>query len=345
MADPPCSDIDTRTCSDGLSRSSSQYHFAKIPYFDDNFEHSNASPSILPSSSNFSESDSFYGWQEIEKQINGNLEDLTEHFRNRRTTEPPHYSYSEDNDGFPAIKVHVNGDGQTPLVKNRGSISSPLKDDNEVKEDIPSGIMPLNKGQEPISASVMKGKESTNSIKYPDNASLEKFSLTHHIAKDSFGTRSLNFARSKSCKADIIIDSASPWLKVMEYSDNTPSVGSEKESEGCGRKICTLNFGSSVERLSTKDWQSTPENALDMEIDKPDRKFSTGEDGIRSTPDMREKAELPTDQEITVKPVSSIFHFHIIIYFNSVLSMVFRHPFMCIFIWVRHSRISIDTTL
>ncbi|KAI3461965.1 hypothetical protein Pfo_018628 [Paulownia fortunei] len=329
LADPYSSDVDTRACSGGHSRNSSGDHFVKVPYFDENFVQGYASPRILLSSSNSSESDSYNGWEETEKQSNGTSEDLcrevhcieTENLSNREAIESK-YSSSEDNAEFPAVKVHENGDGQDmesaspPLVKDQGFMSSPLKDDNEVKEDLPSGIMTSKEGQQLISASVMEGKESNSpmfkkerdfsAIQYLDIASLENLSLTHHLAKDSFGTRSLKLTKSKSCKASIITDSASPWFKMVEYSDSTPAVGSENEYERCRRKIYTLNFGSSVKRLSRKDCQCPPENALDVEVDTSAVKLSTDERGISSTPDTREKTELPSEQEVTIKPENEI---------------------------------------
>ncbi|KAL2520436.1 ATP binding microtubule motor family protein [Forsythia ovata] len=66
VADPQSLDLDIR--SDAHSRTSSDYHFAQVPYFEENFR--NISPGLVISSSNFSESDSFQGWEEMEKQSN-----------------------------------------------------------------------------------------------------------------------------------------------------------------------------------------------------------------------------------------------------------------------------------
>ncbi|KAL8474946.1 hypothetical protein ACS0TY_031388 [Phlomoides rotata] len=200
---------------DELSRNSSRYHNAKIPYFDENSDQHNASPNNLPSSSSYSESDSFYGLQEIEKLIRGNLEDLcsevgrleAEQSRNRETPEPI-LSYSEDKGEFPAIKVHVKDD------------------DNEENENILSGSTESKEGQELTSASLEQGTESTSlmlaeesSIQYPDNAS-----LTDNRAEDSFGNRRFKVARSISSGAGTTFaDSASPW-----YCQNTPYNGSVK---------------------------------------------------------------------------------------------------------------------
>ncbi|KAK6118435.1 hypothetical protein DH2020_047852 [Rehmannia glutinosa] len=295
-----------RTFSNGHSRSSTEDH-VKVPFFDENFAHNYASPRILLSSSNSSGRDSFIGWGEIEKQSNGTSEDLIREVHciemdesNNREPIEINYSSFEENHNFPTFKAHGNGvcrdlDSASPLlVKDQEFTSAHLMDDNAVNESKENTVS--------ISP-ILETERDFSTIQYLDIASLEK---THHLAKDSFGARSLNFTRSNSCRASITSDSASPWLKTLEYGETTPDVGSEKESEGCGEKICTLNFGASVERLSRKDCQSPPENAPDIEIDTPAVKFSTDEDGISSTSDMREKAELPSEQEITITPEKEI---------------------------------------
>ncbi|KAL0282580.1 UNVERIFIED_CONTAM: Kinesin-like protein KIN-7G [Sesamum angustifolium] len=147
-----------------------------------------------------------------------------------------------------------------------------------------------------------KEEKDFSSIRYLDIASPENISMTHHLAKDSFGSRSLNFDRSRSCKASNITISASPWLKMMEYSGNTSSFGSERESEaGGGGKIYTLNFSTCVKNLSRTDFQFPGEDAPDIEIDTPGVKISTVEDGGGSSSDLIEKAELATEQETTIK--------------------------------------------
>ncbi|KAK4411588.1 Kinesin-like protein KIN-7F [Sesamum angolense] len=198
-----------------------------------------------------------------------------------------------------------------PAVKDLGFTLSP-KDDNEGREDTASGVVTSKEVEELISASIIADNESIStilkeekdfsSIRYLDIASPENISMTHHLAKDSFGSRSLNFDRSRSCKASNVTISASPWLKMMEYSGNTSSFGSERESEaGGGGKIYTLNFSTCVKNLSRTDFQFPGEDAPDIEIDTPGVKISTVEDGGGSSSDLIEKAELATEQETTIK--------------------------------------------
>ncbi|KAL0395544.1 UNVERIFIED_CONTAM: Kinesin-like protein KIN-7H [Sesamum calycinum] len=319
--DPQFFDVDIKAYSHGYSRSSSEDRFVKVPYFDENFLNNTVSPRILMSSSNSSETDPYHVWEEIEKQSNGvfekkvhciETEDLS--YRGAIGT---NYASSEDNAEFPALKVHINRAEQymelasNPAVKDLGFTLS-LKDDNEGREDTASGVVTSKEVEELISASIIADNESIStilkeekdfsSIRYLDIASPENISMTHHLAKDSFGSRSLNFDRSRSCKASNVTISASPWLKMMEYSGNTSSFGSERESEaGGGGKIYTLNFSNCVKNLSRTDFQFPGEDAPDIEIDTPGVKISTVEDGGGSSSDLIEKAELATEQETTIK--------------------------------------------
>lgn len=323
LADPLSLDVDTRTCSDGHSRISSEGHIVKVPYFDENCVDSNACPRIL--TSNFSESYSYHCWEEIEKQSNGTSEDLckevrcieTEELSNKVATESNSLC-SEENTGFPEIKVYVNGDAQTmespstPFENDGVFKSSPLKTDIEMKEDIRSRIVPSKEDQGQFPASLKEDKESLpplckkerefSSIQSLDIQSLN-ISLTHELDKDSSVTRSSKLTKSRSCKASIAVP-ASPWFKMMDYSENTSSFGSERGSVGCGKKGSPLSFSPNMQSLSRKDSQSSPGNAFDIEIDTPNEKFPTAES---STTEMKEKTELPT-QHIHIKnQVSYVF--------------------------------------
>ncbi|KAH6808245.1 hypothetical protein C2S51_029353 [Perilla frutescens var. frutescens] len=278
------SDADT---SEGFSRSNSGYRSVKVLYLD--FEQSNASPITLASGPTCSESDLFYGWHEIDKQSNLNLEDLCrevncpdkEHGRHRETT--TNYSYFQNTTRFPACKVRVNGNQQFSSAKDQESSS--------LKEEIPSRIMPSKEGQESISETVIKGAK----IEFPANASFLKNYLMQDQAKIPFVNRNLNLARSQSWSSSPVSNSSSPWFKMIDY---TPSVVSEKECESCGRKLCVLNSGSGMERSSPKESRSPHEDTLDMETATPaGGDTPSAEDCTSSTPDTKEKADPPTEQE------------------------------------------------
>lgn len=195
--DPRYSDVDT---CDELSRSNSGYRAVKVVYLD--LEHSNASPNILLGAPSFSESDLFHGWHEIDKNSNANLEDVCrevncpdkEYCGGRHRDTATNYSYFQKNARVPANRVYVNGMEPSALVKDQELMPSSLKEDNEVKEEIPS-----DEGQEP---------STTPTIQFPDNASLLETSLPHdHQAKTSFVSRGLNLARSQSWDSSLVLES------------------------------------------------------------------------------------------------------------------------------------------
>ncbi|KAG8383413.1 hypothetical protein BUALT_Bualt04G0010200 [Buddleja alternifolia] len=136
--------------------------------------------------------------------------------------------------------------------------------------------------------------------------SLEKLSLAHDQDSNSSRAENLKLTKSRSCKASMTGDSVSPWFKMIDFSENTPSFGTERESVSFERKISPLSFSSNVQLLSRKDSQSSRGNALDIEIDTPNVKFASAEDSISSTADTREKAELPIEQEAIKNPLKEI---------------------------------------
>ncbi|MFX9844535.1 DUF3490 domain-containing protein, partial [Acinetobacter baumannii] len=197
-----------------------------------------------------------------------------------------------------------------PSEKDQEFLSSALKNDDEMKEATVSGRV-LEEDQELISTSLKedmrgltlpprdKDKELT-SIHILDMPSLEKISSTRDPVKDSPATRSLKFAKSRSCHASIFSGSASPWYLMTDYSENTSSFGSERESVGFERKISP--FVSNKQSLSRKSSPFSPENALDVEIDTLNVKSSPPEDVISSNDETKERAELPTEQEMVKSP-------------------------------------------
>ncbi|GER47552.1 kinesin motor family protein [Striga asiatica] len=92
------------------------------------------------------------------------------------------------------------------------------------------------------------------------------FSTIQYLNKDSCGGKSLNLARSSSCRVSVTSDSSSLWLKSEEYGgDTTPAVGLERNTR----------------------------------MDSSDEKFVAGEDGIiSSNRDLSEKTELQSGEEI-----------------------------------------------
>ncbi|KAL0344318.1 UNVERIFIED_CONTAM: Kinesin-like protein KIN-7H [Sesamum angustifolium] len=330
LADPiPHSlDVDTRRYSDGHSTTSSQDQIVRVPYFVEDFVQSNVSPRVLINSSNFSESYSYHGWEEIEKQSSGNSEDLcrevrcieTEDLSNKGAIESSFIS-PEENTEFPEVKVYVKEHRQTtespstPLEIDQGFKSSQLKDDSEMKEGTGTGVVTSKEDQELILVPLEEVKESLpspcekekelSSIHYLDTRALENLSLRHELDQDSSVIRRLKLSKSRSCKASIA-NSASPRFKIKDFGENTSSFGSERESVCFERKLSPLSFSPEVQSLSRNYSPSSPGNALDIEIDTPNMKFATTEDVTGSTTDMKEKAEFPTEHVFITDPSKEI---------------------------------------
>ncbi|KZV35718.1 hypothetical protein F511_36765 [Dorcoceras hygrometricum] len=304
-ADPYSLDVDTRTCSDGHSRSSSEDHFPKVPYFDNNFVPGNMSPRILERSSNFSESDSCHAWDEVDKQSNGTSEYLYKEVHSIDAEDLCNkgilYSSSGENTAFSAVRVAMIRDGQdlefesSPLTKEQVFCTPHLKSDNEMKLVTGFRVTNIKTDEELISPSTSKDKK----LDFVDMASIEKLCLTRDSAQDSSSPRSLKLIKSQSCRASVITDSSSPWLKIIDYSEKSPFSGSYREYKGFGVKISPLNFSPSVQTLQTKDSESSPENAFDIEIDTKNVKFLNADDVSGSINDMKQEDLLQDEQEMS----------------------------------------------
>ncbi|CAI9754221.1 unnamed protein product [Fraxinus pennsylvanica] len=328
--DPRSLDIDIG--SDDHSRTCSDDHSAKVPYFEENFVDSNISPRVIKSSSNFSVSDAFQGWEEMEKQSNEPSEDLCKEVRcieieksiNKGAVE----SFclpSEENIRFPALRISRNSDGLEPEPES--VLTTPAKDEelmsSQLKEDIQmnrgSDHLPSLEDKEPVLASLEEDKESVSSSFKEERELnclpfLEVSSLTHDLAKDSSGSGGLKLTKSRSCKPSIITDSSSSWFKMIQYCENTPPDGSEREytsrPEGFERKISPLNFGSNSQWSSPEDPRSSAKNAFDFDIDLSKGKVYTAEDvSVNDTchTEIREKAEFPIEKELAEIPTEKEF--------------------------------------
>ncbi|KAK6150556.1 hypothetical protein DH2020_015488 [Rehmannia glutinosa] len=243
LADPHSLDVDTRTCSDGHSRTSSEDHIVK----------------------------------EIEKQSSGTSEDLCREVRcieaeessEKRAKESNHLC-SEENSSMPEVEVYVNGN-----VRDLESPLTPLKNDSEMKDDIVSHVVSSNGDQ-------------------------EKELLLHPLY--SSVARSLKFSKSRSCKASIA-DLGSPWFKTIDFSENASSFGSERESVGFERKLSPLSFNTDMQSLSRKDSQSSPRNALDIEIDSPNVKFATDDDDSNENDPKVDESPKKNVKDVGLDPI------------------------------------------
>lgn len=145
LSDTPSIDADVRTCSDGHSRSSSEDQIIRVPEFEENFLHKSSSPRLLAGSSNYSESDSCEGWDEIEKQSNGTSEDLFKEVHCIETEESSvkgkqesNFPSPEESSRFPAEMTAEYGDRANketispPADDHRRSVPPSLKEDGEL---------------------------------------------------------------------------------------------------------------------------------------------------------------------------------------------------------------------
>lgn len=317
-ADPDSLDVENSTFSDGNSNTSSEDHFAQVPYIDESFVHSsNAATRIL--TSNLSESYSYNGWDEIEKQSNGTSEDLCREVRCVETEESSTKGAKEPD----FLQEHVNVEEQTmkspstPSEKDQFFMSPPSRNEAEVIEYSGSAIIPSTDNEELTPAPLMEDKDSFptlynkerefSSSHFRDIPSLENLSSRRELDFSSSVTRRLRLTKSRSCKASIA-DSASPFLKMIDFSS---SFGSERESESVAfeRKLSPSSFSPNLHSLSRKDSHSSPGNALDIEIDTPNVKFATADDGavISTSTDVTEKIELPIEHIYIKNPVSCVF--------------------------------------
>ncbi|GFP83257.1 kinesin-like protein nack1 [Phtheirospermum japonicum] len=267
-------DVDTRAFSGGHSPTSSTGHIVKVPYFDENFAHSNTSPRIL--TSNSSERYSYHGWEEIDKQSNGIPEDLCREVRCIETVESSETGTTEFNNPlFPDVEVYENGHGRklespfsATLEKDQVFKTTPSNNDNEIREE---------RGKEPLSSTPcdQKKEKENSSTRFLNVPSLENRS----------STQSFILTRSRSCKASIT-DSCSPWLKTIDFSE------SRSESVGNEKKLSPLSFKSDAQSLLRKDSRDSPRYALDIEIDSPNVKFLNAEDVVSSTNDTMDMTEI-----------------------------------------------------
>ncbi|KAH6765402.1 hypothetical protein C2S52_016385 [Perilla frutescens var. hirtella] len=317
MMDPHSSYNDGRTCSAGHSRTSSEGQIVTVPYFDENSVQSDGSPMILIP--NFGDSYSDRGWEEIEKQSNGTSEDLCREVRCIETEEMSskvatdcNSVCSEENTEFPQVKVYVNRHAQTmespltPFENDRVFKSSPVENDCAMNEDIGSGVVPSKEHQGLVPESLKEEKESSplppkrerevSSIQLLNFPSLS----AHELEKDSSECRSFKLTKSRSCRARIS-GSTPPWFKMMDFSENTSSVGSDRGYADCEKKQSPLSFSPFVRNFSRKDSQFSPENTFDIEIDTPDEKLPTAKSGIAET---KETTEHPTE-DIHIKNQSN----------------------------------------
>lgn len=266
LADPHSSYVEARSA--GHSRTSSEGQIVKVPYFDGNFVHSDASPGNL--ASNFSDSYSDHGWEEIEKQSNGTSEDLCREVRcietsSKVASDCNSVCSEENSSAFPKVKVYESP--ATPF-ENVGVFRP--SDDCAMEEDAE------------VESSKEEEKEERE-VSFMQSVDFPSIS-THELDKDSSIARFF-MTRSRSCRARIS-SSTSPWFKMLEFSENASSIGSERGFMDSEKKPSPYNFTPFTRDSSRKGSHFSPENTFDIEVDAQDEKLPS---------EMKEKAQHPTE--------------------------------------------------
>ncbi|XP_060193472.1 kinesin-like protein KIN-7G [Lycium barbarum] len=189
LSDTPSIDADIRTCSDGHSRSSSEDQIIRVPEFEENFLHNSSSPRLLARSSNYSESDSCEGWDEIEKQSNGTSEDLFKEVHCIETEESSMKAKQKSNFPSPEESSRFTADitAENGEKSDKGTISPPEDDYGRlvppsVKENGEFTLSPCKEDQEFVLLSSFEEERKSNeeplSLPSKDSQTLESPKFT-----------------------------------------------------------------------------------------------------------------------------------------------------------------------
>ncbi|CAA0823543.1 ATP binding microtubule motor family protein [Striga hermonthica] len=216
---------------------------------------------------------------DVDKQESSPLADPTldvdnPTFSNRHSTSSP-----EDHVKVPFFEDSFDHGYTSPrilLSSSNSSVSESYHIWPETEERASRASPPSVRIEERIQTDEYEVKEDppSNEGRAPDSPALDKncdFSTIQYLNKDSCGGRSLNLARSNSCRASVRSDSSSLWFKSEEYGgDTTPAVG------------------------------------LDTKMVSSDAKFPAGEGGSRANHELSEKAELLSREEINNGPETEV---------------------------------------
>lgn len=298
------------------SRGSSDDNFIRIPDFEDNSQ-PNTPPRILPGFSNFTESESYQAWEDIERRSNTTSEDLCKEVRCIETAESASSTQPEELK-FNSPSPICYEDERTPeslslpLEKERLPSQKEEKDSvllilKEHEEQVPP---PIKEEKQLLSASLNEEKElhCINSFNISANSSP---SQDHREVASA--PRNIMLSKSSSCNARLMIMQSSPLFDKNENDENTPPHGSERvfvsRPQGFSRKPSLLKFDSGVESLSNEDHHPSVGDTPDMElqaktIDSPGNDH--GRSTAASTPERKELMELQQENEIPDIRVSSV---------------------------------------
>ncbi|XP_027077997.2 kinesin-like protein KIN-7E isoform X1 [Coffea arabica] len=290
--------LDSPTFSCGNSRSSSEDNFIRVPDFVNNFQDNNTTPRMLVLSSNFSESESCQGWEEMDKRSSGTSEDLCKEVR---CIEVEDFSYPCPLEHQSNALSITGGDKEipelqsSPLEDGRRSASPSLKEEKQlapiaVKEDKELVSPPLMEDEQLVLPQSKDEKElhCIDSSYVPTANS----SPLQDLLADSVGSKGLSLTKSRSCNASITM------------TNNTPPDGSEREfiarKEGIKRKL--LKFDFDVERLSREGSHPSAENVVDNKFEASNE-ISSNTDNVIRVDTCPRTTELHPEPEVPDNPI------------------------------------------
>lgn len=299
------------------SRGSSDDNFIRIPDFEDNSQ-PNTPPRLLPGFSNFTESESYQAWEDIERRSNTTSEDLCKEVRCIETAEFASSTQPEELKSNSPSPICYEDERtpeslSLPLEKERLPSQKEEKDSvllilKEHEEQVPP---PIKEEKQLLSASLNEEKElhCINSFNISANSSPPQ---DHREVASA--PRNIMLSKSSSCNARLMIMQSSPLFDKNEKDENTPPHGSERvfvaRPQGFSRKPSLLKFDSVVESLSNEDHHPSVGDTPDMELQAKTIDSPGNDHGRRSTaastPERKELMELQQENEIPDIRVSSV---------------------------------------
>ncbi|CAH9088381.1 unnamed protein product [Cuscuta epithymum] len=317
---PVSPDADVRTCSDGHSRSSSEDQFIHVPGFEQNYLRSSNSsrPVVVSSPSSFTESDSFRGWDDVEKQSDRVSVDLCKEVQCIDTEEEEEEDEEKEDEEEEAeeekeeaeedigeileektiARICVGDIGGT----DRGTISSPLEEDNvlpkvPLKVECGLGLVLLFQDEEKqVLPSSVGERES-----YP-----VKELSPQEMATDS---PDLRLTISRSCEESLVNDPSSPRNEEVEHPQSTTPCCLERnlnvEPLAIEMEVSSFDFGANVEVSKEEHYVPSADSDDGIQLE-PSQKENSSNDNSGDTCDeeTKEMAVVPHDEVVSHSTVA-----------------------------------------
>lgn len=235
--------------SDGHSISSEENLF-QLPDFEKNLLRTNRSP--RPSFTDLDVVDSELSPSHIEEENDENLE---EHWKEVRCIE------SEDIATNKVTPSTITDSSPNPYIHSVAS-SPGANTDN-------SGLTVIDNGEnvDLVSSMLKEDKESNN---FHQDFVVSSQGKTSPCLSETCSSRSLKLRKSRSCKAILMMNSASLWFDKEEIIENKTPIGIENEFTpspgGFQQKVYTLSYIANAERQLRNDSRISDGNASVDEV-------------------------------------------------------------------------------